>query len=74
MEDQNRELLELQIENIMQQAKNTERKLEEIENAKQDINQMMSNIKVLAKKGNTKAIVNYIETIPHLLGIVMILY
>lgn len=61
MEDQNRELLKLQIENIMQQAKNTEKKLEEIENAKQDINQMMSNIKVLAKEGNTRAIVNYIE-------------
>ena len=61
MEDQNRELLKLQIENIMQQAKKAERKMEEIKNAKQDIHKMMSNIKVLAKEGNTKSIVNYIE-------------
>lgn len=61
IEDQNRELLKLQIENIMQQAKNTERKMEEIENIRRNIHQMMSNITVLAKEGNTKAIAHYIE-------------
>ena len=61
MEEQNRALLKLQIENIRKQAKDTERKAEAIKKARQDIRQMLSHVAMLAKEGNTEAILDYIE-------------
>ncbi|MGM9942269.1 MAG: ATP-binding protein [Bulleidia sp.] len=61
MEDQNRALLKLQIENIRKQAKDTERKAEAVKNARRDIRQMLSAVALLAKEGNTEAILDYIE-------------
>lgn len=61
MEEQNRELLKLQIENIRKQAKDTERKADAVENARRDIRQMLSAVAMLATEGNTQAILDYIE-------------
>ena len=61
VEEQDRDLLRLQIENIRKQAKDTERKAEEARNARRDIRQMLSTIAGFAREGNAEAILAYIK-------------
>ncbi len=61
MEEQDRDLLRLQIENIRKQAKDNERKARELVSARRDIRQMLSEVSGLAREGNTEAILDYIK-------------
>ncbi len=61
MEEQDRDLLWLQIGNIRKQAKGTERKAQELRNARRDIRQMLSAVAGLAEEGNAAAILAYIR-------------
>ncbi len=58
MEEQDRDLLRLQIENIRKQAADNERKARELIGARRDIRQMLSEISELAREGNAQAILD----------------
>ncbi len=58
MEEQNREILELQIRNIKSQAADIQRKAQQ---AHMDTLHMLSAVASLAKTGNTKAILDYVS-------------
>lgn len=61
MEEQDHDLLRLQIGNIRKQATDTERKAQELRNARQDIRQMLSEVAGLAQEGDAEAILDYIK-------------
>ncbi len=61
MEEQDRDLLRLQIENNRKLAQNAERKAEELKSARQNIRQTLSAITDLAREGNAGAILDYIK-------------
>ncbi len=61
MEEQDRDLLRLQIENVQKQAKDTARKAEEVKNARQGVRQTLSAVAGLAEEGNAEAILAYIK-------------
>jgi len=61
MEEQNREILELQLQNIRSQAADTKRKTEITQMLWQDTLHMLSAIGTLAKAGNTEAILDYVK-------------
>lgn len=61
MEEQNREILELQLQNIKSQAADTKRKAQQAQMLRQDTLHMLSAVGTLAKAGNTKAILDYVK-------------
>ncbi len=61
MEEQDRDLLRLQIENIKKQAKDAERKALDVRNARRDIRQTLSTVAGFAREGNAEAILAYIN-------------
>lgn len=63
MEEQDRDLLRLQIENNRKQAKDAERKAEELRSARRSIRQTLSVISDFAREGNAKAILDYIKEV-----------
>lgn len=60
MEEQNREILELQIQSIKNHAEDTKRKAEEIRKIWQDTHHMLSCIAMLAEAGNAQAILKFV--------------
>lgn len=60
MGQQNREILELQIQSIKNYAKDAKRKEEEIRKVWQDTHHMLSGIARLAEEGNAEAILDYV--------------
>ena len=63
VEEQNREIMNLQMGNIRKQAKDTERKAEAMEKTRRDIRQLLSNVATLAMEGNTGAILDYMKEV-----------
>ncbi len=61
MEEQDRDLLRLQITNIRKQAKDAERRAEEVRNARRDIRQVLSAVAGFAEEGDANAILDYIK-------------
>lgn len=60
MEEQNREILELQIQSIKSHAKDAKRKSEEVRKVWQDTHHMLSSIAMLAENGDAEAILKFI--------------
>ncbi|MBP3477801.1 MAG: sensor histidine kinase [Lachnospiraceae bacterium] len=60
MEEQNREILELQIQSIKNHAKDEKRKAEEVRKVWQDTHHMLSGIAMLAEAGNAEAILQFV--------------
>lgn len=60
IEEQNQEILDLQIQNIRNHAKETKRKAEEVRKISQDMHHMLSAIAIFAREGNAEAILAYV--------------
>ena len=61
MDEQNREILEIQIQGIKKHVDDTKRNAKEVTLIWQDTHQMLSGIAALAKEGNSKAILDLIS-------------
>lgn len=60
MDEQNREILEIQIQGIKKHAEDTKRNAEEVRRIWQDTHQMLSAIATLAREGNAEAILSFV--------------
>ena len=60
MDEQNREILEVQMQGIKKHAEDTKRNAEEVRRIWQDTHRMLSGIAALAREGNTEAILNFV--------------
>lgn len=60
MDEQNREILEMQIQGIKKHAEDTKRNAKEVELVWQDTHKMLSGIAALAREGNAKAILDFV--------------
>ena len=58
MDEQNREILEIQIQGIKKHVEDTKRNAKEVKLIWQDTHKMLSGIAALAKEGNAKAILS----------------
>lgn len=61
VKEQDREILELQIQNIKSHAADTKRKAQQAHMLRQDTVNMLSAVETLAKAGNTEAILDYVN-------------
>ena len=60
MDEQNREILEVQMQGIKKHAEDTKRNAEEVRRIWQDTHRMLSGIAALAREGNAEAILNFV--------------
>ena len=60
MDEQNREILEVQMQGIKKHAEDTKRNAEEVRRIWQDTHRMLSGIAVLAREGNAEAILSFV--------------
>ena len=60
MDEQNREILEVQMQGIKKHAEDTKRNAEEVRRIWQDTHRMLSGIAALAREGNAEAILSFI--------------
>ena len=60
MDEQNREILEVQMQGIKKHAEDTKRNAEEVRRIWQDTHRMLSGIAALAKEGNAEAILSFV--------------
>ena len=60
MDEQNREILEVQMQGIKKHAEDTKRNAEEVRRIWQDTHRMLSGIAALAREGNAEAILSFV--------------
>lgn len=60
MDEQNREIWEIQMQGIKKHAEDTKRNAEEVKRIWQETHQMLSGIAALAKEGNAQAILSFV--------------
>ncbi len=60
MDEQNREIWEIQMQGIKKHAEDTKRNAEEVKRIWQETHQMLSGIAALAKEGNAEAILSFV--------------
>ena len=60
MDEQNREILEIQMQGIKKHAEDTKRNAEEVRRIWQDTHRMLSGIAALAREGNAEAILSFV--------------
>ena len=60
LDEQNREIFEIQMQGIKKHAEDTKRNAEEVRRVWQDTHQMLSGIAVLAREGNAEAILRFV--------------